>query len=1290
MTQLTQVSLSAVLLGFFVAGSAGAQDPTPIGDKKPNVLLIVDTSGSMEYKTGSDTYPTCNPGNTLATNERSRWIEVLEVLTGTIDGYSCDKLDRSTSNFISEFKMQGGASPPDANYRNPYHRPLSFGCAITPDRNTVLTNAFDWAAPLERVNPVNLTSPVACNFQQQGNGFIDTYNDQARFGLMTYDPLPDGGTGHAGSPGYEPNYPQGVDGTWSYFGSGSPAQGKPADCLTLQTMEVGVRNGAAPASEGKMIYFGGQDLTDIQDMARHDRLQKVLLATRPYGATPINGALNDARNFFWEDDSPEPTGSSLYDASKLSPRFDEYVECGCREQHVILITDGEPNLDMRPDCEAEGIGTGGSAGVNGVCPYPETPEEILADMSGKGTTALACSPSDTGVNKYQILTHVVGYSTPKYAGGTKDCATLQTDSPYWNDPGGFCQTNSGTDEDLKVCCTLHRLAVAGGTGTPSLAPDGAALQAALGNIMKEIVATTATATQPARSPGVGLADDTGSKAYRLLTSYKTGTGTSGLWGGVIERLRWTCDDSNVPQEQEKDPALGDDFVTNVTSHMADREFVTFVPSTEPSSTVIYAARSVRPWVPNTVSDGVGTRGGTQTTAVGSSFAGLVNPEALAIKTTDAACLVDSPAADVAGCAARVLGWTLGYDSGTGRNRCMSAGDPESCSVIGDILHSTPTIVNRPTAAVEDESYESFATGAAKNRPMMALMSSNDGILHGFNLSPNSTNTNTVATAGENNEYFAFLPPAILPQLKNQYPQTRMKLLDGVAVVQDVVATQIGTTNRYLLERSSTNAQELGSTWRTIMVQSFGGERGGYFALDITDPRRPSGGTDPGTGAPMGPQFLWQLTTTDAPAELFGKGGTPLITTVNLGGKEVAVAVLPGGRGGSPTGSACNRSNPDRGTTWNNTGYSAALTGFSTATYEPRTQVNCYNPADIAARSLTVVRLDSGEIVRTFRRTYNATTPEVPGLVSATIFATPTIPGDPYLDSPITGVPAAFPSGVGMVADRIFVGDQDGGLWRVDLSDPNARNWTMELFFDAYAEDGPLDGKPLTSAPVLSIDDRGQITVNFATGDQDLSGAIGDNHYVFSLTEAEHPSNPGFYAKINWAHKMENGEHVVGPLTLFGGVLYFSSVDPSSSNACTNAQSSIWGVDYILPERLTGEDEDSDPFHGGKARLQVNGSTSIVQERTVGSLVSDNGDSPVFGVSLEFVPSCSPPDSGSVDTLISGSRTAVTQPSASQLQLVFQGAGTTGGDLGFETTFQAVTLAPPKTASSILSWAAILD
>ena len=62
----------------------------------PNVLLLVDTSGSMEYmvspdvSTGLPRLPTCNVASPASTNEQNRWVTLLSVLTGEFQNYSCE------------------------------------------------------------------------------------------------------------------------------------------------------------------------------------------------------------------------------------------------------------------------------------------------------------------------------------------------------------------------------------------------------------------------------------------------------------------------------------------------------------------------------------------------------------------------------------------------------------------------------------------------------------------------------------------------------------------------------------------------------------------------------------------------------------------------------------------------------------------------------------------------------------------------------------------------------------------------------------------------------------------------------------------------------------------------------------------------------------------------------------------------------------------------------------------------------------------------------------------------
>src|SRR4051812_25157589 len=249
---------ASLVLAFSARAAADNEAETP----SPNVLLLVDSSGSMEFKTDG-TFPTCKPGDGTA-SERSRWIDLIEVLTGRLQNYSCWSQDRSSPEFKSEFSLDGVA-PYDFGYINPYHRALSNKCLVGPG---VLpgTNAFSW--PTNAINtfellPGNVVSrpasaaalavqPPCAGFSQLEDGLLDIYRGQVRFGLMTFDARVSAGMGYSG---VTPDYSTGSEGNWSYF-LGTAASGHPANCSFEVDQEVGARNAAAPPWEGRLIAFG--------------------------------------------------------------------------------------------------------------------------------------------------------------------------------------------------------------------------------------------------------------------------------------------------------------------------------------------------------------------------------------------------------------------------------------------------------------------------------------------------------------------------------------------------------------------------------------------------------------------------------------------------------------------------------------------------------------------------------------------------------------------------------------------------------------------------------------------------------------------------------------------------------------------------------------------------------------------------------------------------------------------------------------------------------------------------
>ncbi|MEO8180326.1 MAG: hypothetical protein ABI895_15930 [Deltaproteobacteria bacterium] len=1147
----SRLGLAGVGLALAFSGPAAAA--TEADSPSPNVLLLVDSSGSMESKTDGSA-PNCVPG--VLNGERSRWIVLTEVLTGTFVDYSCWGQDRSSTGFKNEFSL-GGVDPYDFGYINLYHRALSGKCLVGPG---VLPspNAFSWPANAVNTyellpgNVVSLSRPASqatlaaqlpcAGFAQLDDGLLDIYKNQVRFGLMTFDARVDAGRGYTG---VTPDYTTGSNGNWSYFLGGVPAKGRPANCTTDVDQEVGARNAAAPPWEGRMIAFGAPDLADNTE--RNNWIQQTLMATRPYGATPLNGQLYDARNFLFNEDAADPLDPDP--AVKFGPKDDpNWTATDCRKTIMIILSDGEPNLDLRPYCEAP----------TGACPYLDPPDKVVR--------ALRLAPPDPDQS---VETYVIGFGlgTVKPIGGPPagvSCRDL-SDAQCLNLNQDFVAFPD--NKAVQACCTLREIAAAGGNdalGVPRkafFADSGDQLRDIFTTILNGVI-RAATRTSPVFSPN----GDSGSKGFKFAASFQTQPVIPGdpasLWRGQLERHRFVCSDALDAQEQDVNVAQGDDFAANLNEQPDDRRFYTVIADSDNRN-------SIRPEVISST-DGVGVHGGTTVIANTPDELRIVVPPT-AMRLVDGTSCVGKTAAE---CRTLVLDHLVGRDDHNQKqSRCYQG----RCNLLGGIVHSTPTVVpGKPSELLRDESYEGFVRDMfGDKRPTVLYTSTVDGFLHAFNLAPFP---NTDGAAGreikekKNNELWAFIPPAVLPVLRTQYPSTPATLLDGVPIIKDVVSRTAGVSTRY--ERLQADAQAGSGNWRTVLLQSFGEGQvsGGYFAVDITQPDRE------GSHAP---KFLWQLTRDASGNPLFGNGGTPLITTIYLqsglgGSREVAVAVLPGGD--LPPGVGTVLAKPP------------AL-GVSDPEFETqRTTGRNYSSAE-RARSLTIVRLDTGEVLRTFR-------PTVLGF-SAAVHTVVDIP------APITGQPKAFPNNTGAVADRIFVGDRDGRMWRVDVSSLDPAQWEMKVFIDAFYDDLPSGPQPVVLAPALSTDDDGSVTVAFATGDQQATAAPATMlNRVLSVTEKL--VGNAFVAQVNWVQSLDQGYRVTGAMELFNKSLYYAASKPpdSSGTTCNRGSAKVFAAHYLESEPLNVAHNPPRPADG-QASL-------VIDTRSPGM---------IFGLSLQADPTC---------------------------------------------------------------------
>jgi len=1175
-------------------------------------------------------------------------VDLVEVLTGSITDYQCQTLDRGSASFKNEYKIVGSTlsnSPYDFLYANPYHRPLSGLCAPGPGTLSTtnpalfLTNAFNY----HQYNNVNTT----CDFNQSPDGILDAFADGVRFGLMTFDT--------------DPSFDQGELGTYSYV-VGTSHVGKPIGCTTASPMEVGARNASAPPWEGRLIPFGNPDPGSLDYKTKNSQIQQVLRATRPFGATPIAGMLSDARDFLWNDNTFDLVDTT----QRFGPSQDPYG--ACRKNVVLLMSDGQPNMDLRGHC------TGSD------CPF-QLPEDIAHDM---------LVPS----GHQPVKTYVVGFALNTLTVGTStvDCSAL-TASDLDSTPSALC-TAHPENPSLQACCNLARIALAGDDATDRhayFANDPESLRSSISQILS-LGSSATSRTQAAFSAVAGSTQSTlaPAVAYRFFSSFLPISFQP--WSGQIRRERWTCDATLTPKAETVRDTGGDLFADNVNSRQGRARTFYTVQATDTGSG-IHSDNSIRPNLGGSNPDGVGATTGTTAGASDATFVSNTSPASMGLDSTSCTTTVGTVVTPMTAtqCRDKYLKWLVGLNNGTTFNRCPSTGQ---CNLVGDIYHATPRVVNAPRDLTRDDSYEAFQN-LYSTRPLMLYTSTNDGMLHAFKVASNLKDDTELVDSKKNNELWAFIPPEVLPFIPRGYPYTHQLLLDGVSVVKDVVARKGSGSYPYVFERSTADATSGASTnvtWRSILVQGFGGNFPGYFALDVTNP-------DPLmtiNGDPGGPKFLWQLTNDADGKPLFGAGGaTPTITTLlvdedGTGAREVPVAILPGGNSGGVgtnggnTPGGCRRATGD-------------LTAFNNSSYTARTNVPCYTD-HLGARSLTIVRLDTGRIIRTFRRAAS----EVPTAIQGRVIVAP-------LDSPLTGEPVAYPTDVGSVADRIFIGDQDGTMWKVDVSNKSPDAWKMSLLWDAYGggDINPVAafdaGQPIATPPVLSVDPQGNVTVAFATGDQTaLGAAAGQANYVWSLRDVPDTSHV-FKANLAWGLKFVNGERVTGPISLFNSNLFFSSVTPpAAGDLCKSTNGArVWGMHYLTPR--DGEATPTTPAVrtvGGLATTFLNPTGPNPQFVTDTTLLGTGADKKavIYGVTVAMTPTCFTEDSVPDGLGHTGPRISNVNPG--KFQLVIQtgsatvGTGATAQAAGSSSSVgagaAALTLPTLSTPARVEGWAALVE
>jgi type IV pilus assembly protein PilY1 len=229
---------------------------------------------------------------------------------------------------------------------------------------------------------------------------------------------------------------------------------------------------------------------------------------------------------------------------------------------------------------------------------------------------------------------------------------------------------------------------------------------------------------------------------------------------------------------------------------------------------------------------------------------------------------------------------------------------------------------------------------------------------------------------------------------------------------------------------------------------------------------------------------------------------------------------------------------------------------------------------------------------------------------------------------MTGQPVAYPSDVGGVADRVFIGDRDGAMWRLNFASATGKttDWTFEMFFDGFPGEEPFlhdynDGWPVTTAPIISVDRIGNLTVAFSTGEQEAIGSDPSKpaNYVWSLTEVPSADRKKLTQKVNWHLSLSGafaGDRVIGEMALFAGDLFFSTVGPGASDSCSSGSGKVWGMHYLDPAAGAGK--------GGKTSTTLADLVNTDGYVDATTLLGSDAHAFLSGVSVAQQPTCDNP------------------------------------------------------------------
>jgi type IV pilus assembly protein PilY1 len=782
MTTPNRLSLFLTLAGSLGTASVASAQAPDIRNIRPAVMLLVDTSGSMEYRTnvntensttacqGGSCFPECVGSATPAitpTNAaqyKNRWTTVIEALTGTFNDFSCTRYgDVNLGRSNSGSPLPGGATfTYDDRYWMPFHRI---------DDSAVSAQGTD--------------------------GILDSYRERVKFGLMTFDgvatlynqnELLDLSTFALWSTAQQGRFEQ-YEGGFSY---GPNRELYYNGCDQIKIMNSGAKNDDpadvnGAVNDGRLVSVGDENPATLPSLDTiNATIQQTLLGTRPYGATPIAGLLDDFRVYLAGEGNSYPPNPDLANPVTNAAGGDPYFLC--RPRFGLLLTDGRPDGDFRGapfNCD-DGLSSNGETHR---CPY-DRPESIVRDLCRPDSSnGGACVSREEGSLIDGLFVVALSVEAPE------SLSRLDAIADVGGKPSGMTD-GSGV---------LHSAYLANDLDTLKSALSAALDQAAQGATTRTVPAFANVTT------GAAVGQHQFSTGFRVSEGIDPDTGALRPWTGILERRSYLCDGSGTDLEETLGP---EGHFQNTLNAQSTRRIYTVVP---PKATVD-EPNPERGWFTGDIANwhtlpggGAGTApqvpaasGVTYPTPVSDSELASFDPGNASTFTAALRAVDDTDSLDI-------MNWMLG-----------APGTVRETRKLGGIYHSSPVVSGPPSADAADESFNYFRQDAAVAlRPTVVYVATIDGILHAFAVTDFDAGSISV-DAGE--ELWGFIPPALLSRL-GASRSSYQTLFDGTPVVKEV----------YM--RRSPGQAASPSQYRSVLVAPIGGEAG-YVALDVTDPTVP--------------------------------------------------------------------------------------------------------------------------------------------------------------------------------------------------------------------------------------------------------------------------------------------------------------------------------------------------------------------------------------------------------------------------------------------------------------------